>query len=78
MSQKKDTGDSPSANWRRVEVPTAVMMPFNDMFPTPRSWIERSTRLDRWIEIARGGHFLEMEEPQLVADDLCKFFHQLQ
>lgn len=63
--------------WGRVEVPTAVIMPSKDMFPTPRTWIERAGRLDRWTETERGGHFLEMEEPELVADDLRIFFHRL-
>lgn len=52
-------------------------MPSKDMFPTPRTWIERSSRLDRWTETERGGHFLELEEPELVADDLRIFFHWL-
>jgi pimeloyl-ACP methyl ester carboxylesterase len=63
--------------WGRVEVPTAIIMPSKDMFPTPRTWIERSSRLDRWTETERGGHFLELEEPELVADDLRIFFHRL-
>jgi pimeloyl-ACP methyl ester carboxylesterase len=63
--------------WGRVEVPTAIIMPSKDMLPTPRTWIERSSRLDRWTETERGGHFLELEEPELVADDLRIFFHRL-
>jgi pimeloyl-ACP methyl ester carboxylesterase len=65
------------ANWGWVDVPTAIIMPSKDMFPTPREWLERSSRLDRWIETERGGHFLEMEEPEMVADDLRKFFTTL-
>lgn len=63
--------------WGRAEVPTAMLMPRKDMFPTPRSWVERTSRVDRWTEIDRGGHFLEWEEPVLVADDLRAFFGPL-
>lgn len=63
--------------WGRIEVPTAVIMPVNDMFPTPREWVERSSRVTRWTEADRGGHFLEWEEPELVANDLREFFRGL-
>jgi pimeloyl-ACP methyl ester carboxylesterase len=63
--------------WGKVDVPTAVIMPAKDMFPTPREWVERSGRVDRWTEADRGGHFLEWEEPDMVADDLRAFFRDL-
>jgi pimeloyl-ACP methyl ester carboxylesterase len=59
---------------RRVEVPTAMLMTPHDMFPTPRAWAERSYTVERWTEIDRGGHFLEWEEPALVADDIFEWF----
>jgi pimeloyl-ACP methyl ester carboxylesterase len=68
----RDPGD-----WGRADVPTAMLMPRNDMFPTPRSWVERTSRVDRWTETDRGGHFLEWEEPALVAGDLRAFFGPL-
>jgi pimeloyl-ACP methyl ester carboxylesterase len=60
--------------WGRVEVPTAMLMTPHDMFPTPRAWAERSYSVARWTEIDVGGHFLEWEEPALVADDLFAWF----
>ena len=60
-----------------VDVPTAYLMSPKDMFPTPREWVARTSRIDRWTEIDRGGHFLEQEEPELVADDLRAFFRDL-
>ena len=60
--------------WGRVPVPTAMLMTPHDMFPTPRAWAERSYNVERWTEIDRGGHFLEWEEPGLVADDLFAWF----
>lgn len=60
-----------------IEVPTGLLMSPKDMFPTPREWLERSLNVVRWRETNRGGHFLEWEEPQLVADDLREFFKLL-
>ncbi|QBD78950.1 epoxide hydrolase [Ktedonosporobacter rubrisoli] len=61
-------------SWGRVEVPTAMLMSPKDMFPTPREWVERSSNVQRWTEISSGGHFLEWEEPERVAEDLRAFF----
>ncbi|MDQ7807589.1 epoxide hydrolase [Amycolatopsis sp. A133] len=62
------------AEW---DVPTAHLMSSKDMFPTPREWIERFSRIDRWTAVGRGGHFLEWEEPRLVAEDMRAFFRAL-
>lgn len=64
-------------SWGRPDVPTAMLMPSKDMFPTPREWVERTSRVDRWTETDTGGHFIEQEEPQLVAADLRAFFRGL-
>ena len=60
--------------WGRIDVPSAYLMTAKDMFPTPREWVERTACVDRWTEIDQGGHFLEWEVPQLVAQDLRAFF----
>lgn len=61
----------------RAEVPTAMLMSPKDLFATPREWVERTSRIDRWTEIDRGGHFLEWEVPELVAGDLRAFYRPL-
>lgn len=61
-------------SWGRVEVPTAMLMSPKDKFPTPREWTERSYNVQRWTEISSGSHFLEIEEPERVAEDLRAFF----
>ncbi len=63
--------------WGVPEVPMGYLMPANDFFPTPRSWIERQGPVDHWTETEQGGHFLEWEQPQIVADDLRAFFSEL-
>jgi pimeloyl-ACP methyl ester carboxylesterase len=69
-----ETARDQTAKWGRVEIPTGMLMTSNDMFPTPREWAARSYNVTRWTEIDRGGHFLEWEEPDLVAKDVQTFF----
>lgn len=59
-----------------VEVPTCMLMAGYDMFPMPREWAERSIHIERWVQLDCGGHFLEWEEPELVAEDLRAAYHQ--
>lgn len=68
-----ETARSTSAAWGRVEVPTGMAMSGADMFPTPREWVERNYHVVSWNDLPRGGHFLEWEVPELVADDLRRF-----
>lgn len=63
--------------WSQSAVPVAMLMSLKDTFPTPHAWAERRGPIARWTEIDRGGHFLEQEEPQLVAEDPRAFFSTL-
>ena len=63
--------------WAETTVPTAYAMPPRDMFPTPREWVERSGRIDRWTELSRGGHFPEWEVPDELGADMRAFFAPL-
>lgn len=60
-----------------MPVPTALLIIPHDMFPTPHSWAGLSYNVHRWTEIHRGGHFLEWEEPAIVASDLFARFEGL-
>jgi pimeloyl-ACP methyl ester carboxylesterase len=61
-----------------MNVPTAVLMAAHDMTPPPREVSERMyPNLVRWTWTDDGGHFLEWEEPQLVAQDMRAFFSSL-
>ena len=63
-------------NMDRINVPTGFLMSSNDMFPpAPREWAERSHNVVHFSEATTGGHFLEWEEPELVARDMRLFFH---
>jgi epoxide hydrolase len=58
--------------------PTALAVFPND-FRSVRNFVARShTRLVQWTEMPRGGHFANETDPQLVVDDLRRFFGGLQ
>lgn len=61
----------------RVEVPTGMLMSSADFFPTPREWAERSYNVVHWTPVDVGGHFMEWELPELVADDMRTLFGML-
>ncbi|SDS52564.1 Pimeloyl-ACP methyl ester carboxylesterase [Friedmanniella luteola] len=63
--------------WGAIDVPTGYAMLPADMFRTPREWIERTGRVDRWTELPRGGHFAEQEAPDLIAEELREFVRPL-
>jgi pimeloyl-ACP methyl ester carboxylesterase len=45
----------------------------------PRAWVERAMgrKLDHWTEMPRGGHFAALEVPDLLVEDVRKFFAKL-
>jgi pimeloyl-ACP methyl ester carboxylesterase len=61
----------------KVPVPTAVLIATHDMVPPPREVSERIYNVARWNQTDVGGHFLEWEEPELVAEDMRAFFSGL-
>lgn len=59
----------------QITVPTGFLMSRNDLFPpAPREWAARTHNVVHFSEADRGGHFLEWEEPVVVARDLQQFF----
>jgi pimeloyl-ACP methyl ester carboxylesterase len=59
----------------RGTVPTGVLVSTHDV--TVRRWAERDHNVVRWTELDRGGHFLSMEEPELLVEDVRAFFASL-
>lgn len=60
------------AEGQRCETPTAFAnFPGEALYAAPpRSWAERGYRITRWTDMATGGHFAAMEEPDLFITDL--------
>lgn len=67
-----DSGDATSWAPERGTVPTGVLVAANDV--TIRVWAERDHNVVRWTELDHGGHFLSMEKPALLIDDVREFF----
>ena len=59
----------------RGTVPTGVLVSGHDV--TIRPWAERDHHVVHWTELGRGGHFLAMETPELLVDDVRTFFRKL-
>jgi len=57
---------------QRCETPTAFAnFPGEALYAAPpRSWAERAYNITRWSDMATGGHFAAMEEPDLFVTDL--------
>jgi len=59
----------------RVEVPFACARFPKELFGVvPRTWIEAQYKVEQFTDMPRGGHFAALEEPQLLVDDMRKFF----
>ena len=60
----------------RVQVPCAIAhFPKEILFP-PRRWVERGYNVEQWTEMPIGGHFAALEEPEMLAADLRRFFRR--
>ncbi len=65
-------------NWTgSSDVPTGFAKFPVDILPPPREWAERFFNIEHWTEMPRGGHFAALEEPELLAADIRKFFAKL-
>jgi pimeloyl-ACP methyl ester carboxylesterase len=61
----------------RVKTPTGVAVFPKEIPMPPRSWVERGYNVTHWSEMAKGGHFAAMEQPELLAEDIRRFFRPL-
>ena len=57
--------------------PTAFLLPPWDLVPpSPPGWLQRGYNVVRQIDLPRGGHFVAMEQPDILLADMSDFFHQ--
>ena len=59
---------------QKVPTPAGMAMFTQELSKPPREWGERSYHVRRWTEMASGGHFAALEEPQLLAEEVRAFF----
>jgi pimeloyl-ACP methyl ester carboxylesterase len=60
-----------------IGTPTAVCIAPKDMVPAPREYADRFFNILQWTELSAGGHFLAMERPESLAQDLFHFAMKL-
>jgi pimeloyl-ACP methyl ester carboxylesterase len=53
--------------------PTGVSV-FPSDFRSVRSFAERANNIVHWTEMPRGGHFAATDAPELLVEDIRKFF----
>jgi hypothetical protein len=62
----------------RVRVPTGVAAFPDPVFPPPpRSQAEKTYTIVHWTDMASGGHFAALEQPDSLLGDLRAFFSTL-
>jgi pimeloyl-ACP methyl ester carboxylesterase len=62
---------------RSGRVPVGVALFPKEINVPPRKWVEAQYNVTHWTEMPRGGHFAALEEPQLLVEDVRKFFRGL-
>jgi pimeloyl-ACP methyl ester carboxylesterase len=62
----------------RILVPTGVALTRQQIERAPREYVQRIyVEVRRWVELGCGGHFILLEEPQLLAEAIRAFFRIL-
>jgi len=63
----------------RIQAPVGVIqVATQPVERPPREYVERmAADIRRWVELPRGGHFIALEEPALVAEHIRAFFGPL-
>ena len=61
----------------KIIVPTGLALFSKDVLIPPKKWVESNLNVVHWTDIPEGGHFTAMEVPDLFADDVIKFYHNL-
>jgi len=62
-----------SLGGKRIEIPAGLCVAPKGSVPVPKEFAQRILDLRQYTELPEGGHFLAMEEPQALADDLFHF-----
>ena len=60
----------------KTEVPLAVAESRVDLLP-PEEFANKFFNVQQWTKLPKGGHFLAMEQPELLAEDIRKFVTSL-
>jgi pimeloyl-ACP methyl ester carboxylesterase len=74
QAQARAAGQAPP----EVSMPVGFTTFPGEIFPAPRSWVEKSySKLTYFNKVGRGGHFAAWEEPELFAREVRAAFRSL-
>jgi pimeloyl-ACP methyl ester carboxylesterase len=60
-----------------IDIPVGIArFKFEEPFP-PRKYIERGFNIQHWTDFTEGGHFPAIEKPELLVDDIFRFFGKI-
>jgi pimeloyl-ACP methyl ester carboxylesterase len=65
------------ASLPRLETPVAYADFPKEVFACPVTWITRTYNVVQKTEMPKGGHFAALEQPDLLLDDIRKFFGEV-
>ena len=60
----------------RLDTPIGVANFPMEILQAPRHWMEDRYNIVHWSDMAEGGHFAAMEEPEALARDIAAFFRR--
>ena len=63
----------PRQGGEKIKVPAAFCMSAKDLVPAPREFAERFYNVQQWTQLPAGGHFIAMEQPGRLAEDIFRF-----
>jgi len=70
--------DRPFPSGGKISVPVGAALTLEPGQRAPREWAARTyTDIRRWTEWPLGGHFMALEQPELLAQELRAFFRPL-
>jgi len=58
----------------KLDTPLGVSYFPKEVIRAPREWIETKFDVKHWTDMPRGGHFAALEQPELLVEDVRKFF----
>jgi pimeloyl-ACP methyl ester carboxylesterase len=65
-------------NAKGVNIPVAVSVFPDELYPAPRSWTEQAyPKLIHYNKLPKGGHFAAFEQPQLLSEEIRAGFRSL-
>ena len=77
FGRRKEGGRSFPKNFKKIKVPTAIAEFPKEMLEwPPKSYVNRIFNIKRWKKFSRGGHFAALEVPNLLINDIKKFFNE--